>query len=185
MFLQDQFSQYGLDAEQWQIIISNVEMLWQQMSLPIKELMLFEGIENSQIAICNALNFPIILLNYLKGATFSNVNELKKALYQDNIIPEGESFMSALNDFLNLPSQNLLLEADFSHVQILQADAKYEVEKDNITVDIIRKLQADIQGGITTIEAASAILKIILSMPDDEINQMLSPRIINDPIITI
>ena len=172
--LQEQLSKYGLGEGQWQYIISNVELIWQPMAVPIRELMLFEGIENSMIAICNTLNFPILLLNYLRGATFSNLQELKKSLYQDNIIPEANSFVSELNSFLGLPEKNLMLKADFSHIPILQADAKLEAEKDKITVDTILQIQDAIFLGKMTVNEARAILSNVLSFSDEMINGMLS-----------
>lgn len=171
--LQDQFSKYGLGTEDWQYIISNVEMLWQTMSVPIRELMLFEGIENSMTAICNTYNFPKLLLNYLQGSTFSNLNELKKSLYQDNIIPEAESFVEQLNDFLGLRKQNLLLKPDYSHVPILQEDAKTEAEKDEIIVNIIRGLQEDISRGIMTVEQGRSILSSQLSISEEVSQEIL------------
>lgn len=175
--IQKQFQEYGLGEDQWQYIITNVEMSWQPMSLPIKELQLFEGIQNSMIAICNTLNFPILLLNYLQGATFSNLQELKKSLYQDNIIPEANSFASELSNFLGLPEQNLILKADFSHIPILQADAKLEAEKDKITVDTILKLQAAVMKGTMSIDSASAILSNILSFSPEMVAGMLTEPI--------
>jgi len=171
--LQEQFQMYGLGEEQWQYIISNVEMTWQPMTVPIRELMLFEGIQNSMIAICNTLNFPIVLLNYLQGGTFNNVQELKKSLYQDSTIPSGNAFASELTSFLGLPEQNLKLKADYSHVPVLQADAKMEAEKDKITVDTLLTLQTAIFEGKTTIEAASSILANILDFSDEMIKGML------------
>ena len=177
--LQKQFESYGLGKTDWQYIISNVQMRWQPMSIPIRELQLYEGVENNMIAICNTLNFPISLLNYLKGATYSNVNELKKSLYQDNIIPEANSFVSELGNFLGLPEKNLVLKADFSHIPVLQADAKLEAEKDQITVNTILKIQTAIKEGILNIENAQSILSNILSFSDEMIAGMISEPINN------
>jgi phage portal protein BeeE len=176
--LQEQFQQYGLGQEQWQYIISNTSLQWQAMSVNIRDLMLFEGIENSVLAICNALNFPIILLNYLKGATYSNVEELKKSFYQDNIIPEGESFIAGLSNLLKLSDQKLFLEVDYSHIPCLQVDAKHEAEKDAQTVTTILQLQQAITNGSLTIEGAKAIMKIVLEFSEEDINQILNDKII-------
>ena len=172
--LQAQFATYGLGEDQWQYIISNIEMNWQPMSLPIAELQLFEGIRNSMVAICNTLNFPISLLNYLQGTTFSNLQELKKSLYQDNIIPEANSFVSELSNFLGLPEKNMVLKADFSHVPILQADAKLEAEKDKITVDTILQLQTAIFEGKLTINEANNYLINILGFSAEMTGGMLA-----------
>jgi phage portal protein BeeE len=182
--LQKQFSMYGLGTDDWQYIITNVEVLWQQMSVPIKELMLFEGIENSMTAICNTYNFPKLLLNYLQGSTFSNLNELKKSLYQDNIIPEGKAFVQQLNSFLGLREQNLLLEADFSHVPILQDDSKVEAEKDEIVVGIIRGLQEDISRGIMTVDQGRLILSSQLSLSNEITQDILTDTKITDNTIS-
>jgi HK97 family phage portal protein len=171
--LQDQFDKYGLGKEDWQVIISNVGMDWQQMALPIKDLQLFEGIQSSMIAICNTYNFPILLLNYLQGATFSNVNELKKSLYQDNIIPEASAFVNQLSNFLELPERGLLLKPDFSHIPVLQEDAKVEAEKDKITIDTILSIQTAIWEGKLTIDEGRNILTNVLSFSEQEVEGML------------
>lgn len=172
--LQKQFENYGLGEEDWQFIISNVAMQYQQMAVPVRELQLFEGIESNTIGICNTYNFPIVLLNYLRGATFSNVNEFKKSLYQDSIIPEAESFIGELNNFLKLPEQGLLLKASYDHVPILQEDAKKEAEKDKITVDTIAVIQNEIFENKITIEQGIAKLKIILGFSEEEAIQLLN-----------
>ncbi len=177
--LQEQMQAYGIGKDQWQYIISNVEMGWQSMSLPIKELMLFEGIEASMIAICNTYNFPILLMNYLKGSTFTNLIEAKKSLYQDNIIPEGNAFTSQLNTFLGLPELKLRLEADFSHIPVLQGDLKEEAAKDAITVKTIAIIQNQIFEGKITIEQGIAQLQIILGFSEEETNAMLTNNVSN------
>jgi hypothetical protein len=146
--------------------------------------MLFEGIENSMTAICNTYNFPKLLLNYLQGSTFSNLNELKKSLYQDNIIPEGRAFVQQLNSFLGLREQNLLLEADFSHVPILQDDSKVEAEKDEIVVGIIRGLQEDISRGIMTVDQGRLILSSQLSLSNEITQDILTDTKITDNTIS-
>lgn len=178
--LQAQFQQYGLGEEDWQYIISTIELQWQPMSVPIRELMLFEGIENSMTAICNTYRFPKLLLNYLQGATYANVNELKKSLYQDNIIPEANSFIKQLNNFLGLREQNLLLLADYSHVPILQDDEKTEAEKDKITIDTILQIQNAITSGAVSLEAGNAMLSGVLSLPNELIENILTPPIIQE-----
>jgi phage portal protein BeeE len=177
--VQDQFQMYGLGEDQWQYIITNIEMSWQAMSVPIKELMLFEGIENSMVSICNTYNFPILLMNYLKGSTFSNLNESKKSLYQDNIIPEGNAFMSELNSFLELDKEGLKLEADFSHIPILQADLSVEAEKDSKTISTINVIQTEIFEGKISYEAGKNKLIIILGFTDEQADAMLTDNLQN------
>lgn len=180
--LQEQFQQYGLGEEDWQFIISNVAMKYQQMAVPVRELQLFEGIENSMIAICNTYNFPIVLLNYLKGATFSNVNELKKSLYQDNIIPEANAFMNELSNFLELPKQGLVLKPDFSHIPILQDDAKVEAEKDEIVIKSIALIQQQIFEGKLNYEQGLSQLQMILGFSEIESIKLINNINVNSDI---
>ena len=178
--LQDQFQNYGLGKEQWQYILSNVEMIWQPMSLPIRELMLFEGIESSMIAICNSLNFPILLMNYLKGSTFANLNEVKKSLYQDNVIPEANSFMQAFNNFIGTKDMGVVLEADYSHIPVLQNDLKSEAEKDQITVNTISVIQSEIFEGKIKLEQGLNKLMIILGFTKQQAESMLTNNVNNE-----
>jgi phage portal protein BeeE len=172
--LQEQFQQYGLGKEDWQFIISNVAMQYQQMAVPIRELQLFEGIRENTIGICNTYNFPLVLLNYLEGATFSNVSEFKKSLYQDNIIPEARAFIGELNNFLGLPEQKLLLSPTYEHVPILQEDALKEAEKDQMTIDTIINIQNQIYEGKINIEQGISQMRIVLGYSEEEAMQLLN-----------
>ena len=147
------------------------------MTIPIRELMLFEGIENSMTAICNAYNFPKTLLNYLAGATYANAELLKKSLYQDNIIPEWSILMSELNNFLGLPDMKLLLEADFSHIECLQSDKLTESTRNATDIATILSIQTAITNGELDIESGKALLKIIMQISEEDINQILSENV--------
>ena len=120
--------------------MTSYPMKWQSMSWPIKDLMLFDGILEAFKSICNSLNFPILLMNELTGATFANVNEVKKSFYQDNIIPEGVAFIQELNKFLHLPERKLLLKPDFSHIEVIQKDKKVEAQRNGIISATINKI---------------------------------------------
>jgi hypothetical protein len=122
--LQYDFSQYGIRQQQWQVIISNAALKWQQMGYATKDLMLFEEIEDDIMRICDAYNYPYRLLSSEKSASYNDVKEFKKFLYQDAIIPEANSFYEQINQFFNLENYNLLLKKNFSSVAILQDDIK-------------------------------------------------------------
>lgn len=120
--IQNDFRRYGLKQRQWQIIITSASMKWQQMGYATKDLMLFEEVEGSTMAICDSYGFPYQLMATAKGTTFSNVNEGKKILYQDSIIPESESIYEQWDQFFNTEKYNLHLNKDYSHVAVLQED---------------------------------------------------------------
>lgn len=120
--IQNDFRRYGLKHHQWQIIITSASMKWQQMGYPTKDLMLFEEVEGSTQAICDGYNYQYELLSNSKGVTFANKNEAKKLVYQDAILPEAQSIYGQWNQFFNTSKYNLVIDKDFSHVAVLQAD---------------------------------------------------------------
>lgn len=120
--LQEDFRRYGLKNHQWQFIITSAALKWQQMGVSTRELMLFEEIEADTMAICDSYNYPFQLMSSAKGTTFSNLNEGKKLLYQDAIIPEARSMYKQWNMFFNTKSYNIILEKDFTDIAVLQED---------------------------------------------------------------
>jgi len=121
--LQKDFLRYGLKRQQWKIIITSASMKWQQMGYPTKDLMLFEEVESSTMAICDMFGYPYRLLSAEKSASYNDVKEFDKQLYQDAVIPEAENFYEQWNELFNLSEYNLSVEKDFSHIPILQDDA--------------------------------------------------------------
>lgn len=116
--LQEDFLRYGLNRNNNQVIITNAGLSWQAMTYPTKDLMLFEEIEDSVRQICDNYGYPMHLLGFKAGTTFSNVEEAKKALYQDTIIAEAEDFYQALNNYFGLTTYRLTQTYD--HLAIFQ-----------------------------------------------------------------
>jgi phage portal protein BeeE len=118
--LQKQFARYGLKGSQWKFIITSASLKWQSMSVPTKDLMLFEEVEADIMAICDQYNYPYQLMSTAKGTTYSNVKEGKQLLYQDGIIPEAQSNYEQWNQFFDTEKYNLKLDKDYSHIPALQ-----------------------------------------------------------------
>lgn len=123
--LQDDFKRYGLKNNQWKVIITSAAMKWQQMGYPTKDLMLFEEIEDSTMAICDAFAFPYRLLSQNKTNSLggSDAKEFNKMAYQDGVIPDAENIYEQFHQFFDLDRFNLRIEKDFSHIPVLQDDA--------------------------------------------------------------
>lgn len=120
--LQQDFKKYGLRGQQWQFIITTAALKWQSVSVPTKDLMLFEEVDAGTMAISDRYNYPYQLMAAAKGTTFSNVAEGNKILYQGAILPEAKSIFSQLSEFFKLSEYNLTLDMDYSEVAVLQAD---------------------------------------------------------------
>lgn len=120
--VQQDFRRYGLKNHQWQFIITSASLKWQQMGISTRDLMLFEEIEDDIMRICDSYNYPFQLISSAKGTTFSNVNEGKKLLYQDAIIPESTSIYRQWNKIFNTEQYNLKIDKDYTHIAVLQED---------------------------------------------------------------
>lgn len=121
--LQKDFASYGLSHDQYQVIITNASMKWQPMTFSTRDLMLFEEVADGTRAISDAYDYPMFLLGFKEGSTFSNVGEAKKTLYQDAIIPEAEIFARAFSRFFNLPD-GVRLQVSYQHLEIFQRSRK-------------------------------------------------------------
>lgn len=120
--LQADLRRYGLSQHQWQFIITSASLKWQQMGVATKDLMLFEEIEGSTMAICDGLGYPYRLMAAEKSASYNDVNQFKKMLYQDFIFPEAESIYEQWNQLFDTAKYNLNIEKDYSHIPVLQED---------------------------------------------------------------
>lgn len=128
--LQNDFRRYGLRNGQWQVIISNSLLRWQQMGYPTKDLLLMEEVEESTRALCAGFNFPPFILG-LADTTFNNMNVAEKGLYQNSIMPDAESNYEQWNEFFALDELNLRLDKDYNHITVLQEDQKTAADARN------------------------------------------------------
>lgn len=174
--LQEEFSKYGLRASQSHIIMSNASLRWQQMAYPVKDLQLFETIENNHRSICNVLKFPILLMNYLNGSTFSNMETADKLLYTKKIIPEANAFVSKISNSF----KDIELTADFGHIEALQPDRLIELEKDEKFIDILIKLLEAIQEGTMSTFTAERVLVNQMDISEEYAKDLLTKPTANE-----
>lgn len=127
--LQSEFSRYGLVGQEWQVIITEANLKWQQMALPTKDLMLFEEIIDSTNQLLDAYSYPPELFATVsKNVTFENKKYAKKDLYSNVIIPEGDSRIEQLGRGLIPKDKKVKLKYDFSGVDVLQEEEKTKAE---------------------------------------------------------
>lgn len=138
--LQNDFNKYGLSHEQWQVIITNASLQWQQMSFPVKDLMLRETRTDAMMAICNGLNFKAELLSSEKGPTFNNQKEIKKAVYQDAIIPESKSIAQQISRAFKLKENGVKLEISFDDVEALQQGEEEKARAKKVQAEAFEKM---------------------------------------------
>lgn len=120
--IQADFRRYGLTGQEWQVIITDASLKWQSMSVPVKDLMLFETMTAAQSSICDGMGMYMYLMNNKggEGTTFTNLNEAKKSQYQDFIIPDDEARTEQTAENVINKDTGFDLKTDFSHVEVLQ-----------------------------------------------------------------
>lgn len=146
--VQDELTRYGLMGNQWQVIVTSAALQWQQMGYPTKELMLFEEVEGSTMAISDRLGYEYRLLGQEKSASYNDINEAKKQLYIDHVIPEACNIYEQLNNLFELAKYNLKMEKDYSHLAILQED---EVKKTAARYNRARAMTIEFQNNVITL----------------------------------
>ncbi|MPL90920.1 hypothetical protein SDC9_36978 [bioreactor metagenome] len=126
--VQDEFAKYGLGKDQYQVIITNANLRWQPMTFPTKDLMLFEEIQDDVRQIADNFDYPMYLLGFKEGSTYSNVGEAKKSLYQDTIIPEADGWAETFTNFFELDKQGLRLSVFYDHLDVFQQSEKEKAD---------------------------------------------------------
>lgn len=120
--VQQDFTRYGIIGQEFQVIISEANLQWQQMGFSTKDLMLFEGNEEAINMICDAFGWFPELMARTKGATFDNKEKAEKMMYTGTIIPESESRLEQFSNAIIGVTNNLCYQASFIHAPALQAE---------------------------------------------------------------
>ena len=102
-------------------VITPNEFSYTSLGLSPADMQLMEQYKVSNQDICNAYNFPSLLLQ--PGATYANNNEAKKMLYNNVVIPLLTELRDGLNQWLSpLYGDDICLDFDISGVRELQED---------------------------------------------------------------
>jgi hypothetical protein len=125
---------YGLRMSKNQIIITQMALKWQQMSLPVRDLMLVELGEEAQKRIAGVYDVPYNLLPGGSDSTFSNQEKAEKHLYASKAIPTSESDAKKFTDAI-LAKYDLHLKLDYSDLYLFQDDLKDKATSINTAIN--------------------------------------------------
>jgi len=154
--LQKSFSRYGMTKKQWQVIITNLSLKWQQMAIDADKLKLFEETREDFVKICDGYGVNYELFGSQKGVTFANKLQAEKNTYQDTIIPEANEWIDALNRRFETANKTWFIQGSFDHLPLLQEDLKDRATTINT---LVKALNEAVSGGLMTLEQAQAELK--------------------------
>jgi hypothetical protein len=122
--LQQNFSKYGVSADQVPYGISDVDVRFERINLSIADMQPFDETLADAINIAGAYGIPAVLVPRKDQATFANQATAEKTVYSSVVIPMCEEFCAALTHFLGLDEAKLYLDCDFSNVDCLQVGLK-------------------------------------------------------------
>jgi len=139
----------GIFDGQTPIKIANKPIDYTQMSLAIKEQLIFETINQTMKKVIDSIGLNVNIFSD-GAATFNNADAFLKSAYQDAIIPFAEKFCFALNDGLNLTEKGLYIELDYSFLPCFQVNETQVATEMKMKAEAIDRL---IQVGYSRQEA--------------------------------
>jgi HK97 family phage portal protein len=143
----------GIFDNQTPIKIANVPVDYTQMSLAIKEQLIFETINQTMKKVIDSIGLNVNIFSD-GAATFNNADAFLKSAYQDAIIPFAEKFCFALNDGLNLTEKGLYIELDYSFLPCFQVNETQVATEMKMKAEAIDRL---IQVGYSRQEAETLL----------------------------
>ena len=112
------------------VIITPKKLSWVNFGLNAADVSLIEQYNASIKDLCNIYNVPVQLLNNTDSASYNNMKEAKKALYQNAVIPELLKIKDELNRWLAPKfGDKLCIEFDFSVIPELQEETDKVVDQ--------------------------------------------------------
>ena len=112
------------------VIITPKKLSWVNFGLNAADVSLIEQYNASIKDLCNIYNVPVQLLNNTDSASYNNMKEAKKALYQNAVIPELLKIKDELNRWLAPKfADKLCIEFDFSVIPELQEETDKVVDQ--------------------------------------------------------
>jgi len=113
---------YSLDAQNGHVLMTEASMKWVPMTFDVKQLMLFEGLEDSFAQIIAAYGHKRDLYPSTKGATFENQSQALIDTYQNTMQPLGCKLLNQLAKRFKLEEKDQYLEPSWEHMPIMQED---------------------------------------------------------------
>jgi hypothetical protein len=126
--VEDKLYSFGMTGGRRPIGVTNKDLQFIRLSVPVNEFMPIEIKEHEFRTICTSLLFPSKILNDTKASTYNNMTEAQKAFYTDCLQPVVNLIYQTLTNNFKLNERGEALKADWSEVECLQEDKKIQNE---------------------------------------------------------
>jgi hypothetical protein len=120
------------------------------------------------------MQHSILLLNEFEGATFSNVNAVKAAIYENKLIPDGLKFADVFSQSYGKGGKYII---DISDIESLKADDKLTAETSKMNADLIIMLNEKIQTGTINYEIAVNYLVMQCNYEQQEAEALINKNV--------
>ncbi len=126
---------YGALNNGHAIAIAPYPMKWNPIVMPVKELMLFEEVDENFNKIIDAYGLNRNIFSQTKGSTFNNVKNGMIQGYQDSVFPLVDDWLNSLSNDWGMTEKGEKVISDWSNVPILQEDEVKAAQKDKIKAE--------------------------------------------------
>ena len=130
----DYTKKYTGSFNRGKIVIAGAKMDWKQIGLSPVDLNIIESQKMSLRDICNIYGINSALLNDPDNKVYNNVQEARRALYMDKVIPELDTFRDELNRWLTASfnektGKKYYIDYDLESIPAIQKDMKLILEQ--------------------------------------------------------
>lgn len=125
---------YGLTGGRATLSVSAQPVRFERTAMSIEELQPFDETLSDAVAIYKVLRVPRHLVPSKDTSTFANADSDMKSFYEDVIIPWADKYAMAFSNYFKIPGK--YVNADYSHIPILQANRKLDAEVAKVMGDV-------------------------------------------------
>lgn len=128
--------------------------------------------------ICNIFGISSQLFNDPNNKTYNNLNEAKKSLYVEVLIPLAYKMIESFNKFIinDINNNNIeyVLTLDTSTIEVLQEDKKVLNESNKILTENILNVVNSVYNGIISKESGKQLLLYTLGISNEEVDKIIN-----------
>lgn len=163
--LQNRFrTSYGMRRDQDKILVTDASVDYIPVGFNVKDLMLFEGVRENIMHVCDTMNYPFDLLASEKGKTAADKRTSMMVLYQDNVIPLSNEISAKLTRWFGLDEAETSIEISYGHLPIMQTG---NVEKNNALRQLVQAMHIAYNGETISREEFRRIIGLAAEIPEN------------------
>jgi len=119
---------YGKSSNSGEPIITAGDVQWTPMGFSnFRDLQIIENTQHGLRVLCNIYGIPSQVMNDIAGTTFNNQKEVRKAVYNNRIVPDC-NLMDKVDNIKIWSKYGFEVWSDYSAVPELQADKKEQMD---------------------------------------------------------